>query len=690
VGGVRVLRVSGELNEQFDLSLIAAHSPARIVVFDLDGLTRVTSYGLAQWVSALDKLVAEYYCFIRVRTAIVDQFNLVRAFSQRGELISMYAPFRCPRCDAVTNLLIDLRRDFAMVESFDLPEVPCSRCKTLAQFEELPELYFQHVRSMPRPQPPVAASAVIDGKVVPASRRFQLRKEVETPVTVFWLSGVIDERRYFRRIANGVEGLVVAEFSSVEGASDDGLRGLADFLAELPQGALIGRVTAPLIEPLTRMFRRHRLPPSVRLVSTCLPFHCAACSRSTLIELNARQLRAVSSASEKAPRCSMCDERLTIDVSKEALEMVVALPFGEAPEPVDRYLRAHPEFVVATEDPMRTALANPRQFLVGKYQVLRSLGGGGMGEVFLVRHVGPEGFSKELVLKRLRRDRVEDPAAAAMLLNEARLAARLSHPNAIQVFGLERIGAEYFMVMEYLRGVDLAHALTAMEASGLTWPFEVACRVVYEICAGLQAAHTCTDDEGRPAPIVHRDVSPANVLISARGEVKLTDFGIASAEPTTMGSGFQGKPAYAAPEQLAGQSTDHRVDLYSAGVILYELVTLSRFTSTDRDRALDRTQEPAPHMATRRPDVPPRLERIYQRAVQPDPDLRYVSAAELAGDLDRIIDDLGGSRAAFASFMARVVGLCAPPEVTIESPSVTHSEDEEKDTLDRPHRRRER
>ncbi len=664
VGGVSLVRISGEINESFDHRTITAGPAASIVVFDLDGVVRVSSYGLSQWVLALEGLVADYYCFVRVRPPIVDQFNMVRAFAQRGELISLYAPFRCPSCDQVVEQLIDLRRDFALIETMDFPPVECPKCKVETELDELPEMYFRHVRAMPRPQPPAAAAAAIDGKKGAATRNFHIQKDVSGMVTAFWLNGVLDEPRYFRRAADGVDGLVVVELSAITSVNDHGLAGMSRFLRDLPQGAVLARAGATMIEPLSRMFAYGGLE-SVRVVSISLPFVCRVCRRSVVIELHANEARTLATGDAHGPRCPTCRGALEVSASPRVVELARRLPFGVAVEPIERYLRAHPE-LSAGDDALGAALANPRNLLVGKYQIIGALGEGGMGEVFLVRQFGPEGFTKKMVLKRVKRHMRDDPASAEMFLEEARIAARLSHPNAVQAFSLERIGHEYFMAMELIDGVDLARALRASREAGIMWPVTVACRLVAAICAGLHAAHTAVDELGRPAPIIHRDVSPDNVLISTKGEVKVTDFGIASAGAASEADAFRGKLGYCAPELLHGAVSSRQLDIYGAGAILFEALTLERFRPDPEQDTLLRASAPPPLITPLRADVPARLEQIYLRAVDPVPERRHATADELARELEEVIRDADTrGRTDFVAFLARQVALSGPVDQTL-------------------------
>ncbi|HEU5059116.1 MAG TPA: serine/threonine-protein kinase, partial [Kofleriaceae bacterium] len=300
----------------------------------------------------------------------------------------------------------------------------------------------------------------------------------------------------------------------------------------------------------------------------------------------------------------------------------------------------------------------------------------------LARHIGSGQLEKLVVLKRVRRDRLLDRDSRDLFLKEARIAARLSHPNIVQIFDLEKVDDEFLISMEYVNGIDLAGALAVSRALKITWPIEICCAVLAELCAALHAAHTYVDEEGRPSPIIHRDVSPSNILLSTEGAVKLTDFGIARAAGDTEGEGVRGKAGYAAPEQWnqPGGVTDERSDIYAAGVVLFECVTL-------RPIAFGPTRPPSdggdarwnphapPQICVIRSGTPPLLQDVFERAVQTDPAHRYRTARELGRDLERIGRMVGETTTEdLALWVRRLFALKleasgheAPPIVTIKT-----------------------
>ena len=220
---------------------------------------------------------------------------------------------------------------------------------------------------------------------------------------------------------------------------------------------------------------------------------------------------------------------------------------------------------------MQAAPKYPCQF--GKYVLARPLATGGMAEVFLAQMSGPAGFDKACVVKRVLRSHVANAQYMQMFLDEARVISRLSHPNVVQVFDMGQVDDDYFMAMEYVPGVDLQNLLDALPEGSRRLSVPVACRIVAQVAEGLDHAHRAVDNTGAPLGIVHRDVSPSNIIISVDGVAKICDFGIAKfgaqVSTTEVGS-LKGKIHYMSPEQVRGDRIDARSDLFSLGAVLYE------------------------------------------------------------------------------------------------------------------------
>lgn len=685
-----LIRIEGEIDESFDPSAIAGRRG--VVVIDLDGVRRITSHGVLQWITALRGLEANYYCFINCRPCTMDQFNLVHGFRQNGEVVSFYAMFSCPACAHELAQLIDLRHSSDIVETLALPHVACPKCGGATEFDEVPDLYFRHVRSSPPPRPPPAANAAIGGdlSVVPRGRRFEMKKEVEQSLTVFWMSGYLDRGAYFKRAADGIEGVVMLEIGAVEGIANDAIAGLRQFLRRLDGRVSVARVPPALIDPLIQVSTGSGTG-SLQIASYLAPVRCTGCDLVFGAEVGCDKLIGLADGTSRPELCPRCVHPLEPQWTAEvAATAAAAFPPVECPAVVQAYLRAHPpsgRFLVG--DRLASTL-DPQRLLLGKYQILHPIGQGGMGEVFLARHLGPENFEKLVVLKRIRRDRLGDRDSRDLFLEEARIAARLSHPNIVRIFDLERVDDEYLISMEYVNGIDLARAIQLSRELKIMWPIEICCRVLAELCAALTAAHDYHDGEGRATPIIHRDVSPSNILLSTEGAVKLTDFGIAGAAGDRS---LRGKDGYAAPEQCLESAgpTDERTDIYAVGIVLYECLTLRPVSQVPTlSPSVPRTPVPMraaatltgpfpgwrprspPQICVARAGAPPLLQDVFEFAIQADPAQRYRSARDLGRDLERIGRLVGeATNEDLAQWIRRLVGLRLEADGRGAAPIVT-------------------
>jgi serine/threonine protein kinase len=282
----------------------------------------------------------------------------------------------------------------------------------------------------------------------------------------------------------------------------------------------------------------------------------------------------------------------------------------------------------------------------GKYLLVERLGRGGMAEVWKAKILGPAGFQRTVVVKRILPHLAEDPHFVQMFVSEARLSARLSHANIVHVYELGDVDGEYFICMEYVRGRDVvsvmrAHLMRAVPPPGL------GAFVVREVCRALAYAHALTDDDGRPLRLIHRDVSPSNVMLAFDGSVKLLDFGIAKAlseasENKTQTGTLKGKFGYMSPEQVEGKEIDHRTDLFAAGIVLHEILTGRRLFKGQTDIqtiAMVREANIQPPSVFN-PQVSPDLDRVVMKALARDPEVRYQRCDEMAYDLDAVVHSL--------------------------------------------------
>ena len=276
----------------------------------------------------------------------------------------------------------------------------------------------------------------------------------------------------------------------------------------------------------------------------------------------------------------------------------------------------------------------------GNYRLLRRLARGGMAEVFLARQQGVEGFERRVAIKRILPHLSDSAEFRTMFLDEARLAAQLSHPNIIHIYDFGKVEDYYFIAMEYVDGVDLGRLIK--QARTLPVPFEIVARIMADICAGLHYAHNITDGAGKRLNVVHRDVTPQNVLVTYDGIVKVVDFGIAKATwqaSRTRPGVVKGKYAYMSPEQVEGRALDARSDIFSVGICLYELLTgMPLYRRDNVTEAMKEIRDGKPiHPEQHRSDIPSEIIVVLKRALSTSRDDRYPTAASMQLDLERYL-----------------------------------------------------
>jgi serine/threonine-protein kinase len=279
---------------------------------------------------------------------------------------------------------------------------------------------------------------------------------------------------------------------------------------------------------------------------------------------------------------------------------------------------------------------------LGPYELLQRIATGGMAEVYLARRAGPHGFQKIVAVKRILPQLARDPDFTAMFVDEARVCARLGHPNIVQVFDFGEHNGELYMAMEYVDGTTGARLIRAAAQQEEELPLDVSLHIALSVLRGLEYAHAARDESGQPLSLVHRDVSPGNVLIDRSGAVKLTDFGIARAtevEPRTEAGQLKGKLGYMSPEQVVGRPLDARSDLFTLGIVLAELVMLRPLFAGGSEldvlmRIRDADLTALDRSASRVPDD---VRTVLYRALTKDPLLRYPSAAAFAEAIEEIV-----------------------------------------------------
>ena len=280
--------------------------------------------------------------------------------------------------------------------------------------------------------------------------------------------------------------------------------------------------------------------------------------------------------------------------------------------------------------------------LIGRYLLFGEIASGGMATVHFGRLSGPAGFTRTVAIKRLHPHFAKEPEFVTMFLDEARLAARVQHPNVVPTLDVVATEDEIFLVMEYVQGESLARLLRSLRAMMTTADTHVMATVMAGVLHGLHAAHEAKSEQGEPLGIVHRDVSPQNILVGVDGVPRVLDFGVAKAVgrlQTTREGQIKGKLAYMAPEQLHGAVVTRQTDVYAAAVVTWEALTGKRLFQGDNEAAivtaiLQRAVSPPSEIATH---VPPSFDRVVMRGLERDPARRYATAREMAMDMERCV-----------------------------------------------------
>jgi serine/threonine-protein kinase len=306
---------------------------------------------------------------------------------------------------------------------------------------------------------------------------------------------------------------------------------------------------------------------------------------------------------------------------------------------------------------------------IDRYELHDVIASGGMATVHLGRLLGPAGFGRTVAIKRLHPHLAKEPEFAAMLTDEARVASRIGHPNIVPVLDAVASRGELFLVMEYVPGLTLAELMKNAGSSGESVPVSIACAIMAGVLRGLDAAHEARDEGSRPLDVVHRDVSPQNILVGADGVARLLDFGIAKAVGrlhTTRDGELKGKVAYMAPEQLGARTVDRRTDIYAASVVLWEALTGERLFAGDDAATVfgNVMQKKVPPPSTKVANVPGEIDTAVLTGLEREPSRRFSRARDMATAIEN------GTRLARASEIADWVAQMGEKELADRAKSV--------------------
>jgi serine/threonine-protein kinase len=286
----------------------------------------------------------------------------------------------------------------------------------------------------------------------------------------------------------------------------------------------------------------------------------------------------------------------------------------------------------------------------GKYYLLDRIGAGGMAEVFLAVAMGPEGFQRTMVIKRMLPHLSQDRAFVRMFVDEAKLCGLLSHPNLVQIFEFGAIDDSFFLAMEHVQGETLSAVRAKLAELGRIAPVAACLEIARQVCVGLQYAHSLKSASGQPLGIIHRDISPSNLMITYHGGVKILDFGIARVaeelrETHTQAGTMKGKVSYMSPEQIRMEPVDHRADIFAVGVVLHEMLTARRLFKANNEfsgaKMVIDSVVALPSSVN--PLVTAEVDEVVMRALARNRDARYLTAGEMAEDLERLLFEMRAS-----------------------------------------------
>jgi serine/threonine protein kinase len=586
-GETALVNVGGIVDEHF-AGFGALPATTKSLVLNVTGMKRMTSFGVRQWVNtfeALPKSISNIY-LLGCPIFFVDQLNMVLNFGGSSQVLTVLAPFVCPACGAETAEAIDVLADRATLAKGQVPDKPCARCGGGLEFDDMPESYFTFVAKyaatsiLPEVAELLASHGLYTAIEATAEKPPKILKLVRGAVTYFRIIGVIGSTFRARPFLVGAEGEVVVDLAEVERFDALGLREwrrlLKSLASQVPALTLVD-VTESLLAEASDSFRISR---NIAVASVLVPYRCQDCERNAP---RSESLAGVQWPLELADAvCPTCGGTTRPDVVENVYAPLVQVNTAVAAasskliaQRAEILSRALTDANVAKAGQAATPTIGADGAILGKYQIVRPLSAGGMAEVFVAKQVGIGGFEKPVALKRIQRQLLETRHLAIdMFLNEAKIAGRLMHPNIVQVLDVGEVGGALYLAMEFVRGKDLREIIKKLRVTRSIVPIGDALFIVREVAQALHYAYWSTDMEGNQLNVVHRDVSPHNIILSYDGSVKLLDFGVAMSSVTEQSEKMiVGKWQYMSPESTMNQAIDHRSDLFSLGVVLYLLCT---------------------------------------------------------------------------------------------------------------------
>ncbi|HSK04542.1 MAG TPA: protein kinase, partial [Kofleriaceae bacterium] len=585
----------------------------------------------------------------------VDQLNMVLNFGGPAKVLTVVAPHTCPSCGVESGETMDVLAERANLAKGGLPEKECARCGGKLEFDETPESYFAFVKKYAAPSIQPAAAQLLaslglytatSDVASSAEKPPRIIKLVHGSVTYFRIIGTIGSMFRARPFLVGAEGEVVIDLAEVDRFDSTGQKEWRRLLK-----SLAGQVSAVTLVDVSEAFLAAAadtltLARNIAVASVLVPYGCIECLRTSH-----ESVPAIWPLQFGAHVCATCGGSTGNRMSPEALAPLQKASTTVPPASAkvisqrDEILsRALIDASVAQAGDNATPAVAADDTILGKYKIVRRLSTGGMAEVFLAKQVGIGGFEKPVALKRIQRKLLETRhLAIELFLNEAKIAGRLMHPNIVQVLDVGEVAGALYLAMEYVHGKDLGKVIKRLQQSRAIMPLGEACHVVREVAQALDHAYWSTDLTGKRLSVVHRDISPQNVILSYDGTVKLLDFGVAVSAVTEQAETMiVGKWLYMSPETTQNDQVDHRSDLFSLGVILYLLCSgYMPFTGRDPREIVKKIRAGQYKPLQEIVSIPERLAHLVARMLAPNPDDRPQRGQEVAAELTDIARQYG-------------------------------------------------
>ncbi len=654
-GETALVTVVGLVDERF--SGFGQLGAATAVVINVAGMTRMTSFGVRQWLkamSSLPKSVADIY-LLACPTFFVDQLNMVLNFGGAGKVLTVIAPYTCPACGVESGELVDVLAERSNLSRGTLPDKECSRCGGKLEFDETVESYFaflpKYAASAVRPAVAKTLSelGLYKASDLSTEKPPRIIKLVHGSVTYFRIVGTIGAMFRARPLLVGAEGEVVIDVGGVEVFDPSGhkewRRLLKSLAGQVPSVSLVD------VDDnfLTAAGDTLTLARNIAVATVMVPYVCSECGRHSR---DSAALEKVVWPLVFPPHvCTTCGGATHSELPPDALGALrkagTSTPLASARLIATRdevLSRAVIDASVAQAGEAATPNVTADDMILGKYKIVRRLSAGGMADVFLATQVGIGGFEKPVALKRIQRKLLESrQQAIELFLNEAKIAGRLIHPNIVQVLDVGEVQGALYLAMEYVHGKDLRNVAKKLQQTNSVMPLAEACYVIREVAQALDHAYWATDMAGQQLAVVHRDVSPHNVILGHDGTVKLLDFGVAMSAVTEHAEKLiVGKWMYMSPEATTHQAIDHRSDLFSLGVIAYLLCSGSMpFNAAEPRDIVTKIRAGAFRPLAEVLPVPGPLSDLVGRLLAAKPEDRPQRGQDVAAELTEIMRQFG-------------------------------------------------